>query len=125
MHDHLEPLPETLERWADAGYPDVLVEVREELACWVVGTLEGRWIGPSECRPIVRPRAVVDRLHRPDGLDPELELTAAVTRAEQARRRSIRPCVDCGDPFPPDHGDRLEGGFTCHGCMERGHGVVF
>lgn len=125
QHDVLAPLPETLDRWAAEGHPDVLVEVREELTCWVVGTLEGRWTSPYGCEPVVRPRSVVDRLARLDGPDPEQALAEAIVRAERARRRSIRPCVDCGDPFPPEHGDRLEGGFTCHGCMERGHGVVF
>jgi len=125
QHDVLAPLPETLDRWAAEGHPDVLVEVREELTCWVVGTLEGRWTSPYGCEPVVRPRSVVDRLGRPGGARPERELAEAVARAEHARRRSIRPCVECGERLPPEHGSRLERGFTCHGCMSSRHGVVF
>ena len=125
MHDRIEPLPESLGRWWAAGPGDVVVEVREELTCWVVGTLEERWTGPHECRPVVHPRAVVDRLARPDGPDPEQALAEAIARAERARRRSIRPCVECGERLPPEHGSRLERGFTCHGCMSSVHGVVF
>lgn len=125
MHDRLEPLPETLERWPAAGPGDVVVEVREELTCWIVGTLEERWAGPHTCEPVVHPRAVVDRLARFGDLTPQQALAEAITRAERARRRSIRPCVGCGRRLPPEHGARLEDGFTCHGCMERLHGVVF
>lgn len=125
MRDLLEPLPDTVDRWEAAGRPHVLVEVREELTCWVVSTLEGYWAHVYECVPMARPRAVVDRLGSPRGEAPDAALAHAVARAEKARRRSIRPCADCGEPTPPEHGARMDSGFCCHGCMSGNHGVVF
>jgi len=135
----LPPLPETIAAWHDAGCPDVFAEVREGVDCWIVGTVELAWRGPAAAEPMIRVREVVPAtgaadanclpsVPLADGLvlrPPDPVLTAALARAEHARRRSIRPCADCGDPTPPEHGARLEHGFTCHACMERGHGVVF
>ena len=129
----LEPLPETIAAWTAAGCPDVFSEVRLGEGCMIVGTIEIAWDGPDSPRPVVRVREVVGA---PDPRAPAPllvggrfpvhgELIAAVDRAEQARRRSIRPCADCGEPIPPERGEPMASGFTCHGCMEGRHGVVF
>lgn len=133
----LEPLPETIAAWHDSGCPDVFAEVRDAMGCWIVGTMEIKWVSPYSTRPVVRVREVVP--HSPLAADeptvtlaggfvlhpPSPELIAAIARAETARRRSMRPCADCGEATPPEHGAALEHGFTCHGCMERNHGVDF
>jgi hypothetical protein len=133
----LPPLPATLAAWAAADYPDVFAEVRDGEGCWIVGTLETHWDGPAHPSPVVRVRDVVPfgdadvelpELELAPGIlirPPHAPLAAAVERAEQARLRSFRHCVDCGELTAPEHGARLEGGFTCHGCMQRNHGIVF
>ena len=116
----LEPLPETLERWEMEGYPDPYVEVRRELTCTIVGTLETAWQGPHNPVPMLRVRSVL-----PASAD-EVELHEAIEAATRARLRSIRPCAICGDPTPPEHGRRMaDAGFVCHGCMSSRFGVVF
>jgi len=90
-------------------------------------------ISPEAPVPVVRVRAVV-----PSSLEPvpfadvaelrwdRTRLERAIAAAERARRRSIRPCAFCGDPTPPEHGERDdEHGFVCHGCMSGHLGVVF
>lgn len=120
LRSFLEPLPETLERWEMEGYPDPYVEVRRELTCTIVGTLETEWRGPARPVPTLRVRVVL-----PAGVD-EVDLHAAITAATRARQRSIRPCAACGEPTPPEHGSRIaDVGFVCHGCMSSRFGVVF
>jgi len=123
MRSLLEPLPETLAAWHAQGCPDPYVEVRHELTCTLVGTLEHQWASPAEARVLVRVRLVLDRL----AVDPErgLDLDEAIRRARAARRRSIRPCAVCGDRIPPEHGERVDGAVICHGCQSSRFGVVF
>lgn len=133
MRSLLAPLPETLDRWAAAGHPDPFVEVRHELTCVVIGTLETLWDGPASPLPVVRVRAVVPSPLAVASMDhrhglrwDRTRLERAIAAAERARRRSIRPCALCDEPTPPEHGERDdEHGFACHGCMERHLGVVF
>jgi len=122
----LEPLPETLEQWEAEGCPDVFVEVRRELTCVVVGTLETRWHGPATPVAAVRVRAVLPLMGEFGLDDPATRLERAIEAARRARERSLRPCVFCGKPTPPEHGERdTERGFVCHGCMSTHLGVVF
>lgn len=120
MRSLLDPLPETLERWEAEGCPDPWVEVRRELTCILVGTLETGWEGPARPVARLRVRGVLPAVADQASVD---EAIAAATRA---RRRSIRPCAVCGESTPPEHGRRMDGdGFVCHGCMTSRFGVVF
>ncbi|MGA0121882.1 MAG: hypothetical protein ACO3KD_02585 [Gaiellales bacterium] len=107
--------------WID-GDDDVRVEVREELTCTLVGTIEASWVHPSEAIPVLRVRAVVENEPRDDL---ERRVAEAVERARRARRRSIRPCADCGEPTPPEHATDVDGVRVCHGCASAHHGIVF
>ena len=135
--NHLIPLPATLAAWIAAGHPHVFSEVREGLGCWIVGTIEVVWNGPATPDPVTRVRAVIAcapfaaDLH---GLElsgrfvihpPDARLVAAIERVERARERSLRACVGCSEITAPEHGSRMEDGFTCHGCMTGDHGVIF
>lgn len=125
MPSFLQPLPETIDDWVAAGCPEVFVEVREELTCTIVGTVELQWDSPFSTYPAVHVRQVLARPIFESPFERGPSLDEAIRRAERARRRSIRPCVHCGDRTPPEHAMTCEHGYVCHGCASRHHDVVF
>lgn len=125
MPSFLDPLPETIDDWEAAGRPDVFVEVRDELTCTIVGTVEWQWDGPCEMYPAVHVRQVLPKFIFGPMRDRGPSLEEAIRRAERARRRSIRPCVHCGERTAPEHAMTCEHGYVCHGCASRHHDVCF
>jgi hypothetical protein len=79
-----------------------------------VGWVDVAWPGPGTPLPYLRSVVHLPELDA-SSLEPELE------KARKKRRRALRRCRHCGEEHVPG---RMHSRDVCHGCAERGLGVV-